>query len=165
MFQWLKLNIVLIINAAFYPATSAPVNDTHLLTTELLICTFCRRFYVLAFNRSYKIFFRTHIFLSYMQLIICSPFFLTTCFGRVRPSWRAVNLAKIVTLYFKVIYRVLTRYFLIKILKLINILMSFPLWSSSLLLKNTCLKVFLAVGFSRGVAIMRIICAARKDCM
>jgi hypothetical protein len=71
------------------------------------------------------------------NLLSSHPFFLTTCFGRIRPSSDVVYLAKIVALCVKISYRVWTRCLLIKInspeLKLINIPM-FSLWSSSSLL-------------------------------
>jgi hypothetical protein len=89
--------------------------------TELVpACTVCIIFFSLWFHltmldtRTWNA-ICTCVFPSETQLIIWSPFFLAACFGCMRPSLGVFCHARIVALYVKIMYRVWTRYFLIKI--------------------------------------------------
>jgi hypothetical protein len=120
--------------------------------------------------------FRTYFVYIYFRLkrnlFIYSPCFLTICFGRIRSSSSVVYLAKTAAPYAKMyisrVNAILPNKLTLE-LKLIIILMLFPLWSSSIHLNNIFFEsnsrcwIYLRCYSLCGVVIMRIICAVRKD--
>jgi hypothetical protein len=113
---WIEIILLPVQKAVFYLQKCAGILIQEINETEASKDTQLIRgiYYILYIYIIYILLYIIYFSLK-CNLLASQPFFLTTCFGRIRPSSNVFNLVKIVALYNKISYRVWIRYFLTKI--------------------------------------------------